>query len=74
MLAFLLAFAKAEGNAGCCWKPFAAATDLHLLQQGRWLETTSLQPQSIFYPANPSADCQICFHILLAFNFSFPSL
>lgn len=63
LLPFLHIFAKAEGSTGCCYKPFAAATDLHLLHQSRWLETTSMQPQSIFYPANPSAGCQICFHI-----------
>lgn len=63
VLPFLHIFAKAEGGTGCCYKPFAAATDLHLLHQGRWLETTSMQPQSILYPENPSAGCQICFHI-----------
>lgn len=62
VLPLLLTFAKAEGSTGCSYKPFAAATDLPLLHQGRWLETTSMQPQSIFYPANPSAGCQICFH------------
>lgn len=63
VLPLLHIFVKAKGSTGCCYKPFAAATDLHLLHQSRWLETTSMQPQSIFYPANPSAGCQICFHI-----------
>lgn len=71
VLPFLLTFTKAEGSTGCCYMPFAAATDLHLLHQGRWLETTSMQPQSIFYPANPSAGCQICFHIA-QLHFSVP--
>lgn len=62
MLPFLLTLAKGEGSTGCCYKPFVAATDLHLLHQGRWVETISMQPQSIFYPANPSAGCQLWFH------------
>jgi len=40
---------------------YITAADLKLLHKGGWLETTSVQPQSIFHPATPSAGCRFAF-------------